>query len=131
MKVVLSLVAITAAAAATNPIVVANCSGGQVQYQGIEREGVEIFFNIPYAQDTGGKNRFKPPRSFSPVPGTIYDATKAGPACPQSLGQWNVPLTLNNITEISENCLNLNIARPKSNGTRTAYPVMVWIHGGK
>jgi carboxylesterase type B len=63
-------------------------------------------------------------------PGSSHDATKAGPACPQLLGTWNQPLTLNNITEISEDCLNLNVARPKGMGDRKL-PVMVWIHGGQ
>ncbi|KAF2015243.1 putative lipase [Aaosphaeria arxii CBS 175.79] len=105
---------------------------GDIKYLGIERNGVEVFLNIPYGQDTGGENRFKPPRPFVPEPGSIFNATAAGPACPQSLGQWFPPVTLNNITEISENCLSLNIARPKPsdrNGCKPL-PVMVWIHGG-
>ncbi|KAF1968472.1 alpha/beta-hydrolase [Bimuria novae-zelandiae CBS 107.79] len=107
---------------------------GDITYEGFTRNGVEVFLGIPYAQDTGGQNRFKPPQPFSFPPNSVVDATKPGPACPQPLGQWNAPLTLLNVTKegISEDCLNLNIVRP---GEDTMYPpnglpVMVWIHGG-
>jgi carboxylesterase type B len=101
-----------------------------VKYQGLERNGIEIFLGIPYAQDTSGENRFKAPRLHIPVPGSTVDATKPGPACPQPLGVLFPPLGLGNITTVSENCLNLNVARPKPNGTGEKLPVMVWIHGG-
>lgn len=103
-----------------------------VQYVGIERNGIELFLGVPYGQDTGGANRFKPARPYVPESGSTIDATKHGPACPQPLGQWLAPLTLNNITSFSENCLHLNVARPKLNETPSSgLPVMVWIHGGE
>lgn len=101
-----------------------------VKYQGIERNGIEIFLGIPYAQDTSGQNRFKPPLPHVSPPGTIVDATKAGAACPQPLGVLYPPLGLGNITHVSEDCLNLNVARPKMHGLTKKLPVMVWIHGG-
>jgi carboxylesterase type B len=102
-------------------------------YHGFSRNGIEVFLGIPYAQDTGGRNRFKPPQPLRVPPGTVVDATKPGHACPQQLGQWNAPLTLLNVTKetVSEDCLNLNIVRPANAGhQRSSYPVMVWIHGG-
>ena len=101
-----------------------------VKYEGIERNGIELFLGIPYAQDTSGNNRFKPPRPHVALPGSTIDATKPGPACPQPLGQIFLPLALGNITNVSEDCLNLNVARPKMEGSRNKLPVMVWIHGG-
>ncbi|KAF2477640.1 putative lipase [Lindgomyces ingoldianus] len=101
-----------------------------VKYLGAERNGIEVFLNIQYGQDTSGVNRFKPPRPFIPKPGTTYDATKYGPACPQTFGQWLPPLTLGNITSTSEDCLNLNVARPKGCHASSRLPVMIWIHGG-
>jgi len=101
-----------------------------VEYTALEQDGIEHFLGIPYAQDTSGANRFKPPRPYVPPPGCKIDASKPGPACPQPLGQLSPPLALVNITEVSENCLNLNIARPKLNGRTEKLPVMVWIHGG-
>ncbi|KAF1847553.1 alpha/beta-hydrolase [Cucurbitaria berberidis CBS 394.84] len=101
-----------------------------VTYQGIERNGIEVFLGIPYAQDTSGENRFKPPRPQVPPPGSTVDATKPGFACPQPLGQATLPLALGNITHVSEDCLNLNVARPKQMNLYQKLPVMVWIHGG-
>ncbi|KAH7076184.1 Alpha/Beta hydrolase protein [Paraphoma chrysanthemicola] len=101
-----------------------------IKYTGLRSGDIEYFLGIPYAQDTSGENRFKPPRPYIPVPGSTIDGTKRGPACPQPLGQLSPPLALVNITEVSENCLNLNIARPKLDQRAEKLPVMVWIHGG-
>ncbi|KAH7115112.1 Alpha/Beta hydrolase protein [Dendryphion nanum] len=124
---------LSATGVSANPATVVD-RAKDVIYKGFERNGVEVFLGIPYGQDTSGVNRFRPPRPFINRPGTVVNATIAGPACPQSLGLWFPPLTLNNITEISEDCLNLNIVRPVSNDrARTSHkllPVMVWIHGG-
>lgn len=99
---------------------------------GVGRNDIEIFLGIPYAQDTSGENRFKPPVPYEYAPGTTIDATKPGPACPQPLGVLYPPLGLGNITETSEDCLNLNVARPKAEDRqgKGPLPVLVWIHGG-
>lgn len=104
-----------------------------VRYRGIERDGLQYFYGIPYGQDTSGENRFKPPQPYAPHPGEVIEATTPGVACPQPLGKSSPPLGQGNITEISEDCLNLNIVRPRLNNTdgHEKLPVMVWIHGGK
>ncbi|KAF2821431.1 alpha/beta-hydrolase [Ophiobolus disseminans] len=101
-----------------------------VEYVGFERDGIKHYLGIKYAQDTSGANRFKPPRPFLPEAGSKIDARKPGPACPQPLGQLSPPLAVGNITEVSEDCLNLNIAKPRAIGANEKLPVMVWIHGG-
>ncbi|KAI0838878.1 carboxylesterase family protein [Hypoxylon sp. FL0890] len=101
-----------------------------VTYQGLSRNGIEVFLNIPYGQDTSGANRFKPPKAAAPKPGTTIVAQSYGPACPQALGEGFPPLTLSNVTEISEDCLNLNVARPSNLSTEARLPVLVWIYGG-
>ncbi|KNG48135.1 para-nitrobenzyl esterase [Stemphylium lycopersici] len=103
-----------------------------VDVQGMARNDIEIFLGIPYAQDTSGANRFKPPVPYEYTPSEVIDATKPGPACPQPLGVLFPPLGVGNITETSENCLNLNIARPKAADRegKGPLPVLVWIHGG-
>lgn len=116
-----------ATAAAGAPKVTSTCG---VVYQGIERNEIDIFLGIPYAQDTSGKNRFKPPIPRVFASGMTVDATKPGPACPQPLGTLYPPIGVGNITDISEDCLNLNVARPKNIGGGKKLPVMVWIHGG-
>lgn len=101
-----------------------------VKYVGSYIDEVETFLAVPYGQDTGGNERFRPPRPYTPACGSTIYAQSRGPACPQPYGAAAFPLYLGNITEVSEDCLHLNIARP--NGTR-AYdklPVMLHIHGG-
>ncbi|OBT56471.1 hypothetical protein VE04_02954 [Pseudogymnoascus sp. 24MN13] len=101
-----------------------------VTYAGLERNGIEVFLNIPYGQDTGGANRFKPPKPYVAAAGSTIEAKSYGPSCPQQLGNWTPPISLGNITNISEDCLNLNIARPKGACAGDKLPVMVYIHGG-
>jgi carboxylesterase type B len=101
-----------------------------VTYNGLERNGIEVFLNIPFGRDTSGSNRFKPPRPFVPEPGSTINAQSLGHSCPQQTGEVLGLLALANITDISEDCLNLNIGRPKGCSCDSRLPVMVWIYGG-
>lgn len=102
-----------------------------VTYHGLSRNGIDVFLNIPYGQDTSGENRFRPPRPHSSPRGSTIHATAYGPACPQALGPWVPPISLTNMTKVSEDCLNLNIARPAGKCVGgEKLPVMVYIHGG-
>lgn len=114
--------------ARANPSVVD--ASNKITYRGLHRNEAEVFLNIPYGQDTSGPNRFKPPKPRVLPAGTTVDATAYGPACPQQKGGWLIPLSLSNVTHISEDCLNLNVARPKGTCARDKLPVMVFIHGG-
>lgn len=118
-----------AALSVADPVV--TNADNNVTYQGFVRNGVELFLGVYYAEDTGGENRFKPPRVYVPDNGTTINATAYGPACPQVTGTPPLfPLTLSNVTDISEDCLQLNIARPNGTEDTSKLPVMVWIHGG-
>ncbi|KXJ87079.1 Alpha/Beta hydrolase protein [Microdochium bolleyi] len=119
---------LVAAAASTSPCV--TDPARDVTYQGLERNGIEVFLNIPYGQDTSGEHRFKPARPATPARGSTVEATSYGPACPQALGVSSPPLMLGNITRVSEDCLNLNVARPKGTTPDQRLPVLVFIHGG-
>ena len=97
-------------------------------------KAIEAFRGVPYAQDTGGENRFRPPQPLPESTGT-YDAVEWGKICPaEGVVRRNM----------SENCLNANIYRPaglvdrdgyeKAEGTkkrqRPRLPVVVYVHGG-
>lgn len=113
---------------ASNPIVKDARSG--ISYRGTYSNGIEQFQNIYYAQDTSGQNRFAPPAPLKPSPGTIIDATASGAWCPQGVGGPPLPWT-SAITNVSENCLSLRIARPSKTDHGARLPVLVWMHGGK
>lgn len=101
----------------------------QISYQGSLLRDVEHFYNIFYAHDTSGSNRFAPPMPYDPPSGALIDATTPGAWCPQGMGDPPLPFT-SPITNVSENCLSLRIARPKGTKASAKLPVMVWIHGG-
>ncbi|KAI0465606.1 putative lipase [Xylaria cf. heliscus] len=112
----------------TGPRVVDDRQG--IIYEGLARNGIEVFLGIPYGKDTGGENRFKPPRPYVPTRGAVVNAKSYGPACPQSVEEASPPFSYTDIMEISENCLNLIIGRPTKTTKHSRLPVMVWIHGG-
>ncbi|KAK4157489.1 Alpha/Beta hydrolase protein [Chaetomidium leptoderma] len=95
---------------------------------------IEAFRGVPYAQDTGGQNRFRPPQPL-PESTETFAAVKWGKICPAE-GAVH--------PNMSENCLNANIYRPAELVDRYGYekrepgtarkkaqlPVVVYIHGG-
>ncbi|KUJ09406.1 alpha/beta-hydrolase [Mollisia scopiformis] len=100
-----------------------------VSYQGITTSpGIETFLGLPYGKDTSGDRRFAPPEPFAPPSGYVFNATAAGPSCPQASGGGFLFET--NVTYISENCLNLLLSRPSNISHGTKLPVMAYIYGG-
>lgn len=113
--------------------VVENCHGNGVSYSGLYANEVEGFLGIRFAHDTGGKNRFKPPVPFTPSAGSTIDATDTGPACPQEVvkpGSASLSLSLTSVTDISEDCLRLNVWRPNGTKAGDKLPVLAYIYGG-
>lgn len=85
------------------------------------------FRGIPYAKPPVGNLRFEKPVSFGPV-GNYFDATNFGPSCFQfKYGPEYIYLPNYNQ---SEDCLHLNIYKPKSASSSNRKSVMIWIHGG-
>ncbi|CAI7590119.1 unnamed protein product [Penicillium glandicola] len=104
-------------------------SAREVTYLGsLSLVGVEHFQNIFYAEEPTGKRRFAPPVPTRPPKGSVIDATQAGAWCPQGTGDI-LPFT-SRVTNISEDCLSLRIARPAGTQKDAKLPVAVWIHGG-
>ncbi|CAG8998536.1 MAG: hypothetical protein CENE_00487 [Candidatus Celerinatantimonas neptuna] len=89
----------------------------QTTVQGIYQGQVAAFLGIPYAQAPVGKLRWQLPKKILAY-GPQLDATKMGTVCPQFQNGKFIG---------KENCLNLNIYRPKANHL---LPVLVYIHGG-
>ena len=111
-----------------NPIV--TIPGGSI-ITGSVVKGVENFQGIPFGQDTGGVNRFAPPKPVILIAGSTIDATQPGPACPQPVKFPAVTGTLESSVDFqSENCLNLRIARPAGTLPTANLPVMVYFYGG-
>ncbi|KAK4232947.1 Carboxylesterase [Achaetomium macrosporum] len=125
-----SFALLCAGAASANPQVRVVDRRNGVTYDGLERNGIEVFLDIPYSEDTGGENRFKPPKRHVPRRESTVNGTAYGPSCPQQPGEWAPPISLGNITDISEDCLNLNMARPRGTRATDRLPVTVYIHGG-
>lgn len=93
---------------------------------------VEAWRGIPFAQTTGGQNRFRPPVSLdlsASSAATPFDASVFGPACPGTSAR--IPGML-----VGEDCLNLNVYRPADAsssygpGGGARMPVVVYVHGG-
>ncbi|KAF2207847.1 hypothetical protein CERZMDRAFT_115003 [Cercospora zeae-maydis SCOH1-5] len=98
-----------------------NVFGRNVTYLGKYQAGIEGFVGISYAESTAGKNRFKAPIPFTPKSHSTVQATDGGKACPQDYSEGPA---------ISENCLTLNIWRPKNTKADAKLPFLIWIHGG-
>ncbi|KAI9820162.1 MAG: hypothetical protein M1827_005784 [Pycnora praestabilis] len=98
---------------------------------GSSANGVEQFQNVPYGQDTSGANRFAPPKPIVLATGTTIQATASGAACPQAMDPLpGINGLFANVTNESEDCLNLRIARPAGISADADLPVFVWIYGG-
>lgn len=113
-------------AGTTEPVV--QLQKGYITYQGTSRGSVEHFHNLKYAHDTSGSRRFAPPEPYVPPEGSHLDATSPGPACPQPKAA--APPVFAETPDVSEDCLNLRIARPLGTAAGDKLPVVVHIYTG-
>jgi para-nitrobenzyl esterase len=108
-------------------------SGGLVQGAVGRAAGVTVYKGVPFAATTGGGNRWRGPQPVKPWPG-VRMADAFGDACPQPKvppDNIMVQFSFADPPECaqSEDCLNLNVWTPASDGT-ARLPVIVWIYGG-
>ncbi|XP_056638289.1 juvenile hormone esterase-like [Diorhabda sublineata] len=80
------------------------------------------FQEIPYAAKPTGENRFQLPKSPEPW-SDILNATEGTKICYQFEPQLSS-------SEMSEDCLYLNVYTPQKPGSDNLLPVLFWIHGG-
>ncbi|VDI20419.1 Hypothetical predicted protein [Mytilus galloprovincialis] len=92
----------------------------------LSSEDVYEFKNIPFAKAPVDNLRFEKPQPYGSWDKTL-DARHFGPSCYQDL--TGMESILQN-TNISEDCLFLNIYIPHHVSTESNKSVMVWIHGG-
>ena len=101
----------------------AHVDGGTVR--GAVEHGVIAFKGIPYAAAPVGTSRWAPPGPVKAWKG-VRPALHFGPDCAQLPTPGDdAPLR----TVSREDCLYLNVWRPKARSSRRL-PVMVWIYGG-
>lgn len=115
----------TAQAVAAQAVV--STSGGEVR--GVVKGDAQEFLGIPYAAPPVGELRWREPQPATAWQGT-RDASAFGPACHQGVpAPWG-PYTAEFLAAppMSEDCLTLNVWKPK--GAATNLPVLVFIHGG-
>jgi len=88
---------------------------------GVDEDGYQGFFGIPYAAAPVGDLRFAPPEAPEAWDG-VRDATAFGGVCPQASAFGWV-----DVQDTQEDCLVANVWAPTDAADA---PVMVWIHGG-
>lgn len=120
-------------------VVFTGCGNDSIEVDGGLIEGAAVpgdptivaYKGIPFAAPPVGDLRWKPPQPVAPWEG-VRQSAEYGSVCPQlpyaedsfwgRLQQWSS-------SEMSEDCLNLNVWAP-AKAPREKLPVMVWIHGG-
>ncbi|KAF8173575.1 carotenoid ester lipase precursor [Mycena galopus ATCC 62051] len=102
----------------------------------------ESFLGIPFAKPPIGDLRFRLPVEIPPYNGS-YAATKYGPGCPQQAfklppftgqAQEVIDYVANtiygDIVSSKEDCLTINVIRPKTVTSTSKLPVIAWIFPG-
>jgi para-nitrobenzyl esterase len=90
--------------------------------RGLTTAAANEFLGLPYAAPPVGSLRWRPPQPAARWSG-VRDATRAGSPCPQLSSAFGTSST-------NEDCLFLNVYKPRRVRSGALLPVMVWIHGG-
>lgn len=118
---------------------------GRVRGHFNHTSGAYSWLGVPFGADTGGSNRFRPPKPVANWD-DVKDATKYGPSCPQhgsggsvkAVGLFGLSPSIFDRSTQSEDCLNANIFvgkkhwenYVKSGGQGKKAPVWLNIYGG-
>lgn len=120
----LAVQVLPAQAAAVQPPAHPTVAIGQGKLEGRRQDGAEQFLGVPYAAPPVGPLRFREPQRAGAWEGT-RQAVEQAPACVQ-FG----PFGLSDPSDVSEDCLYLDMYRPRNTRPGSRLPVIVWIHGG-
>ena len=100
---------------------------------------IESFLGVPFAMPPTGELRWEEPKSYK-FQKKLFKAKEFKPACMQGprIVNWYKRLITHfdgdedifSTPSFSEDCLYLNIWRPKSASKNSLLPVIVYIHGG-
>lgn len=112
-------------------IALANTQYGKVK--GYKLRDIYYFLGIPYGADTSGTKRFMPPQKPKPWD-NVYQAIWWGDSAPQIMEKkyanfFNGFLSHVNYSDLSEDCLRLNVFTPAINDGKRR-PVIMYLHGG-
>ena len=121
VSLLFAVVAGAYAAAAPAPAVVKVDAG---RLQGAATDGVLAFKGVPFAAAPVGDLRWRPPQPVKAWTG-VRPAIQIGHDCLQGIVRGDPGVG----TDLSEDCLFLNVWRP-AQATTKKLPVMVWIYGG-
>lgn len=99
----------------------------------------EVYRGIPFAKPPVGDLRWLPPQPL-PLPAGELQARNFRPACAQEqhIIDWYRSLVADfggdsdsfPVPEISEDCLYLNLWRPRSTAPEERLPLLIYVHGG-
>ncbi|MCI4079716.1 carboxylesterase family protein [Streptomyces sp. MMS21 TC-5] len=92
--------------------------------RGQARDGAEEFLGVPYAAPPVGTGRLRAPRPPARWHG-VREAIRPAPACLQFS-----PFGLADPQAVSEDCLYLDVYRPRTARPGARLPVILWMHGG-
>jgi len=118
-----------------DPLLTVETKAGKVRGKNLSEE-VRAWLGIPYAEPPVGQYRFSPPKQIKP-----WNRERSNPratinypnACPQLMdtffGNFSGSQKWNPNTNISEDCLYLNVFAPTEKVINENLPVIVWIYG--
>ncbi|KAF1967623.1 carotenoid ester lipase-like protein precursor [Bimuria novae-zelandiae CBS 107.79] len=86
----------------------------------------DVFLGIKYAPKP---ERFTPAKLKEDAPYTHFNASQYGVDC-TGYGSDTNTLVSQGLTILGEDCLHLNIIRPREKATNEALPILLWIYGG-